>query len=807
MLALASLPLAASSATTGDNVTVDGINYQITSEKTAKVMPNKPADSWWSEYVGDVVIPASITVGGKTYTVNEIGKEALSYTGWDCNSITLPNTIERLDSLAMSNTKIKKFVLPGSVKVLEYQALANTSIEELTLNEGLETLGTDALARNNDLKALRLPASLKTMAPGALHFCHWLEAIEVAPDNQWWTSVDGVVYSKDKTVLFDFPCNKKTEGTYQIDYACEKIEKYACSYLDRQVSFTFNYKPLYISEEGFNNSSTVQEYVNTSRVSYIGKYAFGNNVKLKSFEFGYNLEVVDSAAFYNAGLEELKFSYQCVLKRINSLALGGTKLTKVMLPETLEYLDPTAFRNSHSLEAINVAFANKVYASIDGVVYRKDLSEVVMMPEAFPHETFTAPSTVRRIADCAFYGTNIRLISLPEETESFGYYAFAGSSLLKFTIPPLVSVLPEGCFQGVPLTSLDVPATVKELDVATFYGSALESITFADGITEFPERLFFNCQKLTDITMPSTLKSVGYGAFGQCYALETIAFPDACESVAPSAFECSWTPYNHGKLANVTFGKSMKSVGGRAFLGQLEITKVRSEAMVPPVLEVDEDDNSPFQKVVYENAVLEVNADVADAYRAADQWNRFQNVTTFEVPVVTTPAQLYLVGRVSGWMEPSETNSDKYADWKLAETEEGSGVYTGEFTFTAAAENGFRFYSSLDGWDNSSIGASQADVLNPVEFASDSFAGAIVIGGKGSWQLPADFAGKVMMTVDLNAATIVLEAEPEDSLDNVGAEAAEPEYYTLDGCRVAEPQPGSVVICRRGSSVSKIIVR
>lgn len=171
----------------------------------------------------------------------------------------------------------------------------------------------------------------------------------------------------------------------------------------------------------------------------------------------------------------------------------------------------------------------------------------------------------------------------------------------------------------------------------------------------------------------------------------------------------------------------------------------------------------------------------------------------------TTPEQLYLNGAIVGWVEPSEANADKFADYILAETEKGSGIYTGEFEFEAKENNSFRFYSKLDGWDNSSIGASQDDKQNPFTFTDNVYEGEIFIGGKGSWQLPDDFAGKVKMTVNLNDKNIKLEAETkQDSIEAIEAETAEAVYYNLQGVRVANPENG-IFIKVAGNKVEKVI--
>lgn len=212
--------------------------------------------------------------------------------------------------------------------------------------------------------------------------------------------------------------------------------------------------------------------------------------------------------------------------------------------------------------------------------------------------------------------------------------------------------------------------------------------------------------------------------------------------------------------------------------------------------------NKPMQNVLL---LFDFGTNPANTTIEVTNIKLIKYVTGDEPEPATTPEQLYLNGAIVGWVEPSEANADKFADYILAETEKGSGFYTGEFEFEAKENNSFRFYSKLDGWDNSSIGASQDDKQNPFTFTDNVYEGEIFIGGKGSWQLPDDFAGKVKMTVNLNEKNIKLEAETkQDSIEAIEAEAAEAVYYNLQGVRVANPENG-IFIKVAGNKVEKVI--
>ena len=77
------------------DVKVDGIYYLLFKGKIAEVTSGEKG------YSGEVVIPSSITVEGKEYTVTSIGKSSF-YECSSLTSITIPNSVTRIESRTFS---------------------------------------------------------------------------------------------------------------------------------------------------------------------------------------------------------------------------------------------------------------------------------------------------------------------------------------------------------------------------------------------------------------------------------------------------------------------------------------------------------------------------------------------------------------------------------------------------------------------------------------------------------------------------------------------------------------------------------
>ena len=140
----------------------------------------------------------------------------------------------------------------------------------------------------------------------------------------------------------------------------------------------------------------------------------------------------------------------------------------------------------------------------------------------------------------------------------------------------------------------------------------------------------------------------------------------------------------------------------------------------------------------------------------------YSNPVTFKkmrsYAIVKAPAAIYLIGSPHNWIEPSVANEEKLADWALYETEIGNNIFQGEFELEAGNLQ-FRFYTALTGWEEDSWGTQEAD--EGVEagfvdgvFPNDDYSDGKIMKGKGSWLFKDFPGGTVLMTVDMNAATV-----------------------------------------------------
>ena len=316
-----------------------------------------------------------------------------------------------------------------------------------------------------------------------------------------------------------------------------------------------------ICARAFCNNDALKE-VTLSGVKTIGYNAFGGDDALKSADLGEGLISIDSYAFQScSNLETVSLPES--LTTINSYAFQScSKLTSVDIPNKVTKIDDNtfsncpslknvsigsgctsistvAFINAYSIDEITVAENNKNFTAVDGVLYNKDKTTLVLYPKNRSGE-FAVPDTVTTIADYAFDNA---------------------PKLTKVTIGENVKSVGTGAFRNC---------------------NSLETVIFKDSDTvqkTIGDYAFNNCPALTEVDFGNAVKSIGNYAFMVDKLLESIEFPDSLESIGYCAFSCyrggTYSTYVASNLKSVKFGSGLKTIGNYAFYGNRSLETVQ----------------------------------------------------------------------------------------------------------------------------------------------------------------------------------------------------------------------------------------
>ncbi len=195
-------------------------------------------------------------------------------------------------------------------------------------------------------------------------------------------------------------------------------------------------------------SSATSAYIGHN-VFEIGEYAFGKCSVLESVEIKCAMPAISEGMFYGCsslkGLTNLPEGIKIIGKnafkdcalfseiiipatvtQIGDSAFDSTIITTIDIPVGVESIGSGAFTNCNKLSAINVAAKNRFYASVDGVLYNSDITELICCP-AGKTGTVVIKVGTKVIGNDAFIGcTDVDVIEIPDSVTTIATNAFNG---------------------------------------------------------------------------------------------------------------------------------------------------------------------------------------------------------------------------------------------------------------------------------------------------------------------------------------------------------------------------------------------
>ncbi|MCK9316473.1 MAG: leucine-rich repeat domain-containing protein [Verrucomicrobia bacterium] len=298
---------------------------------------------------GDIEIPASVTFGGINYSVTEICVETLFTERGRLPNVTASDGVASIPEGAfMGCSGLKSIIIPDSV----------TSIGDM------------AFYCCSSLTNIIIPDSVSSIGKKAFNCCNSLMEIVVGENNPNYSSLDGVLFNKDRTTLIQCPGSKS--GTYTIP--------------DNVTS---------IGEAAFWGCSSLTDIIIPDSVVFIESGAFYGCRSLTSLIIPDNVTEIESGAFFFC-----------------------SSLTNIIIPDSVTEIGKYAFRYCGSLT--NVTIPDSV-TSIKSAVFSecRSLTSIII------------PDSVTEIGKYAFrYCGSLTSITIPDSVTEIGEDAFWGCDKL-----------------------------------------------------------------------------------------------------------------------------------------------------------------------------------------------------------------------------------------------------------------------------------------------------------------------------------------------------------------------------------------
>ncbi len=249
----------------------------------------------------------------------------------------------------------------------------------------------------------------------------------------------------------------------------------------------------------------------------IGSFAFYQCINLTSTTIPNSETSIEESTYYGcSSLTNVEIPNN-VTSIEQSAFYGCSSLKKIIIPSGVIDISDNVFNECNNLTEINVSDNNKQYASIDGVLYNKEQTEIIRYPLNKNEKEYNIPNSVTTIRNHAFYGCR---------------------NLTKITIPKSVTSIRESAFGKCDsLKEITIPDSVTNIESYAFYRcSSLINLTIPNSITSISGAVFEECRSLASITIPESVTSIGGDAFNECRSLTNITIPESVTSIGMYAF-------------------------------------------------------------------------------------------------------------------------------------------------------------------------------------------------------------------------------------------------------------------------------
>ena len=330
-----------------------------------------------------------------------------------------------------------------------------------------------------------------------------------------------------------------------------------------------------IGEKAFAECVNLTNVRLEGKIKSIEDFAFWGCESLKAIHLLNGVKRLGEGVFENSGITTIEISSST--RRIEDYTFRDCKnLTSIKIGKNIKYISKKSFEGCDNLTEILVDERNNSYLSIEGVLFSKDKSSLIMCPPNKSEQNYNIPEGTLEITRGAFsHCDGLTRVTLPKSLEMISKEAFkncknlrsikigknvcgiAGSALEGCDSLEEISVDPsnpcyctidnvlysEGkrnlmlCAKKSNLKSICIPGSVQDIYIGAFVNCTnVEEITIEEGLRVIGGYTFQNCTSLRKIKLPSSIFSVGYCAFGGCKSLEEIFIPKTVDDIESYAF-------------------------------------------------------------------------------------------------------------------------------------------------------------------------------------------------------------------------------------------------------------------------------
>ena len=486
----------------------------------------------------------------------------------------------------MPAANIERVTIGDGVTVLPDNFLYQSKITEIDIPESVTTIRYRALRECAGLTEVTLPSGLTTLGSESLCQCTSLRSILIP------------------------------EGVTNI----ENYTFFECSSLQR---VTIPAGVTSIGYQAFYNCSSLQGVTIPAGITNLGSSQYAGCTGLTWLEWN-AVNCTNNGSMPAQNIEQVTIGEGVTV--LPSEFLMGSKVREVVIPNSVTKLEYRAFHSCDSLHSIVIP--NSV---------------TTMGAELFSHcsnlEEVFLPESITSLPNYTFYECrSLSNFDIPASVTTIGYQAFYNcTSLEGVTIPAGITSLNSSQFAGCTgLTWLEWNA-VNCPNSSSLPTQNIETVTIGDGVTVLPSNFLQN-SKITEVSIPSSVKTIGSYAFNWCTELKEVYIPDsvsvlnehtfgACLSLAQAHLPAALTEMKRSafercqSLKGIVIPAGVTKLGDYVFHDCDSLTSLTVRAIVPPTV-----NSNTTLSTLYNIAKLRVPRGVVEDYQTANYWKNFTTI-------------------------------------------------------------------------------------------------------------------------------------------------------------------------------------
>ena len=205
---------------------------------------------------------------------NKDKSELICYQSVMSDEYIVPDSVVRIaDRAFYDNNGLSRIVFGQSVVEIGKQAVAEClKLKSVTLPDSLMYIGDGAFSSCSSLTAVDIPASVESIGKEAFTICTSVREFKVDPENAFYRSIDGVLFSKDGKRLLCYPGGR--QGGYEIPSGTEVIGNNAFINSPYLSEICIPNSVVTIEDNAFAGCGSLDSVTIPGSVGYIGDSAF-----------------------------------------------------------------------------------------------------------------------------------------------------------------------------------------------------------------------------------------------------------------------------------------------------------------------------------------------------------------------------------------------------------------------------------------------------------------------------------------------------------------------------------------------------